>query len=175
MATHVDVPISRQQPLLLNRIKQDVHEARTCTDTAYRLCRTRATEMLAVMISDTDREYNATGLQSIPIAYGLKGYSLPTETLREMLHHVLAETFRRGLYVPICSFDGQWYKLNVRDSIGKPLTVLQLQKDVYTEVKRMTKGTILKFFSEMNIVKVTNYEELDREVDVNLENGKIFV
>jgi hypothetical protein len=34
---------------------------------------------------------------------------------------------------------GQWYRLLVRDSNGRPLTKLQLQKDVFGEAKKTPK------------------------------------
>jgi hypothetical protein len=43
----------------------------------------------------------------------MKGYSLKTETLRNMIFHVLDEWHRRDMHVPVISFDGQWYKLKL--------------------------------------------------------------
>jgi hypothetical protein len=59
------------------------------------------------MISDLDREYSFDQLHSVPIAYGLKGYSLSCSVLRKMTEMVLGECFKKGLYTPVCSFDGQ--------------------------------------------------------------------
>ena len=41
------------------------------------------------MISDLDREYSFDQLHSVPIAYGLKGYSLSCSVLRKMTEMVL--------------------------------------------------------------------------------------
>ena len=51
---------------------------------AYELQRRKATEILAFVISDTDRIHDTEHPNQIPIAYALKGYSLSTETLQKM-------------------------------------------------------------------------------------------
>ena len=38
------------------------------------------------------------------------------------------------------SFDGQYYRISVRDEHGKPLTVLQLAKDTWDKAKRTPKS-----------------------------------
>ena len=51
------------------------------TEEAYELQRKKATELLAFVISDTDRIHNPNKLNQIPVAYALKGYSLTCEVL----------------------------------------------------------------------------------------------
>ena len=48
---------------------------------AYELQTKKATELLAFVISDTDRIHNPNKLNQIPVAYALKGYSLTCEVL----------------------------------------------------------------------------------------------
>ena len=76
--------------------------------TAYDLTRKPCIRILGFMLSDCDRRFKDEGYHSIPIAYALKGYSLPTQTMRHMMERVLLECTERGLYVPVCSCDGQW-------------------------------------------------------------------
>ena len=59
------------------------------------------------MISDVDRNYREEGLHSIPIVYAMKGYSLSNQVMRNMMEFVLTECAKRGLYTPVCCFDGQ--------------------------------------------------------------------
>ena len=61
-----------------------------------------------------------------------------------MVECVLQECYVRGLYIPVISFDEQCFSLAIRDSHGNPLTMLQLQKDVYTEAKHKSKTDIVK-------------------------------
>ena len=110
------------------------------------------------MISDLDREYSFEQLHSVPVAYGLKGYSLPISALREMIDTVLAEGAKRGLYTPVCSFDGQWSRIAVRDRHDRPLTVLQLQKQVFWECRKLSKPEIIRLRSSRNIVKSSEIE-----------------
>ena len=51
---------------------------------AYELQRRKVTEILAFVISDTDRIHDGEHPNQIPTAYALKGYSLSTEKLRQM-------------------------------------------------------------------------------------------
>jgi hypothetical protein len=53
-----------------------------------------------------------------------------------LLFHVVDECEKRNLHVPIISFDGQWYRVLVRDSNGYPPTKLQLQNNVFAEEKK---------------------------------------
>lgn len=131
---------------LLSSIRNDVQRG-------YDLTRAKASELLAFMISDLDREYSFEQLHSVPIAYGLKGYSLPTSALREMIDTVLGEGVKRGLYTPVCSFDGQWSRIAVRDRHNRPLTVLQLQKDVFRECRKLSKPEIIRLMSSRNMIK----------------------
>ena len=140
--------------LTLNEAQECLHNCNLNVESAYKLTKAKATEFLGFMISDLDREYKSEQLHSIPVAYGLKGYSMPTETLRRMIEDVLSHCKKRGLYVPVVSFDGQWCKLAVRDRDENPLTVLQLQKTVFAGVRRLSKGEIIKSVSESNVVTI---------------------
>ena len=64
------------------QIIQDVTEccARTknIIQESHKLGRKKASEILTFLLSDTDREKSKHGIDNIPIAYALKGYSLNT-------------------------------------------------------------------------------------------------
>ncbi|MES9972477.1 MAG: hypothetical protein ABW092_20780 [Candidatus Thiodiazotropha sp.] len=151
------------------------HEARSSLDKAYKLCRTRATEFLGFMISDLDREYNPEQYHAVPIAYALKGYSLPIDILRKMIEHVLLECQQKDLYTPVCCFDGQWCRMAVRDRNNKPLTILQLQKDTYSEVRNMSKGVLINTLCEMNVVKMSEDQTIEDVVDLEINGQAITV
>lgn len=157
----------------LQRIQEVLYNCDIYVESAYKLTKPKASEFLGFMISDLDREYKAEQLHSIPIAYGLKGYSMPTTTLRCMIEQVLSECKQRGLYVPVCSFDGQWCRLVVRDREENPLTVLQLQKDVYASVRKMSKGEIIKRISQTNVI--TLQKEANMNDIIHLVNVEVTV
>ena len=158
-----------------------LHECEQRIGSAYNLTRTRASEFLGFMISDLDRQYREEEMHAVPIAYGLKGYSLPNSVMRDIMEYVLLECSKRGLYTPICSFDGRWYKMTVRDRSENPLTMLQLQKKVWEMVKKIPKNDLLKEMTSANLVKAADYEALSQQIivdmtrneKVNTLNGKL--
>ena len=164
--------ISENVPIIkMDELNEIVYNAGVYLQRAYQLNRNKASELLGFMLSDLDRSYSPEALHSIPVAYGLKGYSLPTDTLRTMVDDVLKECSVRGLYVPVCSFDGQWCRLVIRDKESKPLTVLQLQKDVFSEAKKLSKAEIVKKISECNVIKVENVEQLQAVANIQIVAG----
>ena len=144
-----------------------------CLESGYQLTRSRASEFLGFMLSDLDRFFKEAELHAVPIAYALKGYSLSTQTLRSMMEFVLLKCHRRGFYVPVCSSDRQWHKLAVRDRSDNPLTLLQLQKEVWKNVKKLDKSRLLHEISSLNVVSnVENITELSQVVEIDvIHNG----
>ena len=64
---------------------------------AYNLTRKKASELLGFMISDLDREFSFDQLHSIPIAYGLKGYSLPSSIFEKYDRVRITRMFKKGI------------------------------------------------------------------------------
>ncbi|MES9902851.1 MAG: hypothetical protein ABW168_09220 [Sedimenticola sp.] len=153
----------------LKSVLEILYNAEQATKQSYQLTRHKASEFLGFMISDTDRNFHPELLHSVPIAYGLKGYSLPTSILRTMIEDVLHACAKQGLYVPICSFDGQWSRIAVRDRNDKPLTVLQLQKDVFHDAKQLSKSELIRKMSNCNIVEAESLDGLLNVADVTWE------
>ena len=114
-----------------------------CIKTAWGLCRQKTTEVLVFLAANLDRIKKAESQHASPIAYALKGYSMKTKVMRLMLDRVLQVCYETGLYCPVISFDGQWYLIAIRDNNDKPLTMLQLQKDVFQEAKKISQSRLL--------------------------------
>ena len=150
----------------LRTIQTWLHECEIKLESTYNITRTRASEFLGFMISDVDRNYREEELYSIPIAYAMKGYSLSNQVMRNMMEFVLAECVKRGLYTPVCCFDGQWYKMTVRDGNDSPLTLLQLQKQTWNAVKKIDKKEILREISNSNVLSVTDIQSLAENVSI---------
>ena len=161
------------QPAMHNLIESLVSAEKGIQET-YRLTKTRATEVLVFMLSDLDRIYKPEIPHSVPIAYGLQGRSLTTSVMRKMLRHVLSECAKRSLYVPVFSSDGQWYNLCVKDNADQPLTILQLQKSVWADVKKGKKTQILNELSEINIVH-SDSAKFTETVDIQIENETLCI
>ena len=76
---------------------------------------------------------------SVRIAYGLKDYRLSAAALRDATDEILEVCHQKGFHIRSLSTDGQWIQLMTRDSEHRPMTVFQLQKDVWSKVKKMSK------------------------------------
>ena len=144
---------------------------------AWHLCRTKASEVLVFLIANLDRVHMPEMHHASPIAYTFKGYSMKSDVMRSMIECVLEECYKRDLYTPVVSFVGQWFSLAVRDTSGKPLTILQLQKDVYAEAKHESKSDLVKSMLNANKLNATDFfydvmEKADISYTID-ENGKI--
>ena len=84
------------------------------------------------------------------LAYGMKGSSLLTETYRKMVLYVLSQCKAKSLYVPLVTSDSAFQRVAVRSTSNAPLTLLQLQKDVWTEAKKTQKSSIISHFKNHN-------------------------
>ena len=109
---------------------------------AYELQRRKATELLAFVISDTDRIHSAEHPNQIPIAYALKGYSLSTDALCNMVIVVQNKCKEHGIDILCEGTDGQWARNCMRAEDGSPSTRIQFQKDVWNKFVRNSKATL---------------------------------
>ena len=110
-----------------------------CTEVinkCHRLCVQKASEVMVFLVSDLDRAYKAERVHAYPIAYGLRGYSVKSESARKLIQSVLSALFMSGIYTPAVAYDGEWASLAFKTDTGKPLTVLELQRKVYSNVKK---------------------------------------
>ena len=134
--------------LLTNTCKQLVEEA-------YQLERKKATEILAFVLSDTDHMHDPQHPNQVCIAYGLKGYSLTTDVLREMMEEAHNKCHEHGIQIIADCMDGQWSKVALHDLDGNPLTRLLFQKDCCS---KQNKATLLE-----GLVKHCTVEDKDIE------------
>jgi hypothetical protein len=153
---------------LLQNVRKSVEEAGT-------LSRNLASEVLVFLIADLDRVHQREKTHALPVAYGLKGYSLTSSALRMMLEEVVKKAQQFGLHVPVVSYDGQWWTLAVRSKHGEPLTALQLQKDIYNLAKKQSKAEILRTIKTTNIVSAASFENLISQVEITRKCGTVIV
>ena len=144
-----------QPQLMENQILISDHIAllemiQTLTKESYELQRQKASEAMVFLVSDIDRNWSKNPLRWAPVCWFPKGYSLTTETLRNLLEHVQTSCQEAGLHIPAISFDGQWHNVAVRGIDNKPMTLLQLQKDVWRDTEKMQKSAIIQKFVELN-------------------------
>ena len=127
---------------------------------AYELQRRKATELLAFVISDTDRIHSAEHPNQIPIAYALKGYSLSTGALHKMVNVVWNKCNEHGIDALYEATDGQWAHNCTRAEDGSPLTRIQFQKDVWNKFVRNSKSTLYNILLSYSKVDKRCLEEL---------------
>ena len=127
-----------------------LEKVQTLTKESYELQREKASEAMVFLVSDLDRNWSKNPLRWAPVCWFPKGYSLTTETLRNLLEHVQTLCKEAGLHIPAISFDGQWHNVAVRGIDNQPMTLLQLQKDVWRETEKMQKSTIVQKFTQLN-------------------------
>lgn len=151
----------------------NIHDTRDAVAEAYSLCRQLANEVLVFLISDLDRIHKREQQYSVPVAYAFKGYSLQCSVMRQMIIDVIRKCFDIGLYIPALSFDGQWAKIAVRSKCDAPLTVLQLQKDVFKEAKATTRADIMGILKSSNVVKAETFTEFNEQVQYQLESNEL--
>ena len=120
-----------------------------CVNEGYRLTRKKATEILAFVLSDTDRIWTPEQPHHLPVAYAMKGASIKVNTVKTMVSDVRKKCEESGVKIMCESYDGQWYPLVVRDDQGSPLTKLQMQKDVWKEALALPKPKLMQFFRQL--------------------------
>ena len=78
------------------------------TKKSFELSRKKATEILMFLLSTSDREKSANGIEQTPIAYAMKGSSLSTNVMRNLIEKVLDECKERNVSILCECCDGQW-------------------------------------------------------------------
>ena len=103
---------------------------------AYKLSRDLAKQVLVVMISDLDRVFKAELPHAVQIAYGLTGYTVTVEQVRNILTAVRKKCNEFGLDVVAECFDRAFARLATRDYNNTPLILLQPSKDIWNKASR---------------------------------------
>ena len=134
----------------------------------FNVVRLPSKEVIVAVLSDLDRTYGPGNIHGVPVAYGLSGYSLTVQSMRSMMENIICECYDRDIAVKALSTDGQFYRLAVRDKEDKPLTLLQLVKDTWEKVKKVSKAEQVQQLMEMNFERQESYEALCNALDSNL-------
>ena len=124
------------------------------------------------VLANKDRNSRLEIPCSVPIAYGLKDYRLSAAALRDATDEILEVCHQKGFHIRSLSTDGQWIQLMTRDSEHRPLTVFQLQKDVWSEVKKMSKSELIAVISKLNIPQSTSCDDTNG-VSVSTERSEL--
>ena len=106
---------------------------------AYHIVREEASEIIAFVAADSTRVPEPGIPRHIPVAYGLKGHSLPMQMMRPMINDVRDECNAKNINVRCEIYDGQFLNLVRYSSDNSPLTKLTFLQEYYKEVKKWSK------------------------------------
>ena len=106
---------------------------------AYHIVREEASEIIAFVAADSTRVPEPGIPRHIPVAYGLKGHSLPMQMMRPMINDVRDECKAKNINVRCEIYDGQFLNLVRYSSDNSPLTKLTFLQEYYKEVKKWSK------------------------------------
>ena len=96
--------------------------------------RVEASQILAFVITNSERICNPGIPPHLPIAYGLRGHSLPMKIMLQMLNDIQNELKKVDAKVLCEVYDGQFHSIIVKSASEKPLTRLQHMQNYFKEV-----------------------------------------
>ena len=80
----------------------------------YNFLRVEASEILAFVATNSDRIIQPGIPPHLPIAYGMRGHSLPMKIMRNMVNDIRNELQKRNTSALCEVYDGQFHQLIVR-------------------------------------------------------------
>ena len=120
-----------------------------------------ATEIIAFVATDSDRMVKPGLPPHIPIAYGLRGSSMPMTVMRNMVDDIRNELHRLKTSVLCEVYDGQFHPIIVRTCRGKPLTRIQLIQYHFKEtLKNNTKEDLLNILLPYSDISASDLDQL---------------
>ena len=120
-----------------------------------------ASEIIAFVATDSDRMVKPGLPPHIPIAYGLRGNSMPMNVMRNMVNDIRNELHTRKTSVLCEVYDGQFHPIIVRTSTDKPLTRIQLIQYHFKEtMKNKSKQDLLDVLLPYSSISSTDLEKL---------------
>lgn len=119
-------------------------DANKLFEDSFDTLRQDGTEMLALVLSDSQRKTIGSLPANIPLAYGIKGSTLPMSTMRSILNEVQDKLEKNNTQILCQVFDGQFLPIILTDEEGIPTTIMQSRKIVWQHLlKTNTKKQLL--------------------------------
>ena len=136
----------------LRRLHEAVVSSTEILNEGFQLTRQKASEILAFVVSDINRIPNPEIPYHLPVAYAMKGYSLPLSIARKMYIDVVRALRDNNVNIACLSTDGQFHGIICRGLQDRPLTLGQLQRDVWKEASHHAKSDLLKDIKTLGAV-----------------------
>ena len=122
----------------------------------YNFLRVEASEILAFVATNSDRIIQPEISPHLPIAYGMRGHSLPMKIMRNMVNDIRNELQKRNTSVLCKVYDGQFHQLIGRSENSEPLTRLQMMHDHF--------NTVMKKYDKKELLgKILSYSEITED------------
>ena len=99
------------------------------------------------MINDKDCMHSDKILNSAPMVYIMKGNSLPTDDLHFIVDNCHKELHKCNIPILCEIYDGQWRNIVNYDSSGQPMNRLQLAKQTWDRIGKLSKDKIIEDLS----------------------------
>ena len=120
------IETEREVSVILNRsFKETALELSEIIESGVNFLRVEASEILAFVVTDSERVMKPGLPPHIPVAYGLRGSSLTMKTMRDMVNQIRDELKERKATVLCEVYDGQFHPMIVKNEKGEPLTRIQ--------------------------------------------------
>ena len=120
-------------------------QAMEIVKSGHHIVREESCEILAFIAVDSSR-IPVKGIPChLPIAYGLKGYSLPMTIMRNMIDDVRNKCVEHNVKVCCECYDGQFLHLVRYSESGRPLTRLTFMQEFFKSLPLRNRKDCLKF------------------------------
>lgn len=141
-----------EQPfqILLEESQSCLEEAKIVFTSCYNALREPASEVLLWMLSCKDRMQEKNVPNSAPLCYHMKGKHFSMATARELVEKVRDKLKENEVNVLCENYDGQFHSVIVRSIDGDPLTLIQVQKVVWSTVALRSKDFVLSLMLDTN-------------------------
>ena len=132
--------------------------------------RIEATEILAFVATDCQRTYQSGIPPHLPIAYGLRGPSLPNVVMRNIVNDIRDELKFNDTTVLCEVYDGQFHKLIVESEDGWLLMHLQHAMKHFNEIlQNNDKEDLLEFIMNYSTISASDITDIE---NTRFRNGK---
>ena len=114
------------------------------------------------MATNSDRILQPGIPSHLPIAYGMRGHSLPMKIMRNMVNDLRNELQKRNTSALCDVYDGQFHQLIMRSENAEPLTRLQMMHDHFNSVmKKYDKKELLEKLMPYSEITEGNKKEIE--------------
>ena len=151
---------------IVEELKYILTQAREAILQAFELDRRKATQLIMFVLSNVDRLSSQSQPLGIPIAYCLRGKSMAPALMRTLISSLRRVLLRENVNILADCFDGEWAQVAFRSEQDKPLTLYELQRDVWAIFSDMSISKAIAFLTEATMVHHTDQSLLMQNGDL---------